>query len=264
MQSKLTLGVWLMVLLTRFSSSILAETLAPSSPRPASFDVPSPLLLGSVGLGSCLLLCCLWQQWRLFQQGRAIATLQRANQSLEAEKQSIEHQYQQRENRTDLKDAYTLSLDYLRMRMDEEVFHYNVMNQIRNNISEIVAVSLRTETPRAGNLHLDQIFNITYDFETYEGEWRSAVLFRLKVNLSQFPLQSTSSTINQLLECIKVFVSHSTQQPSWQADLQGCVINISWDESQKPVPLLCLEQGELKPLTQGRRLMTPKPSRVLV
>lgn len=252
-----------MVSLTRFSSPIVAETSASPSHPPVSLNIPPSLFLPGIGLSSFVLLLALWQQWRLFQQGRVIATLQRINQALEAEKQSMEHQYQQQENRTDLKDAYTLSLDYLRMRMDEEVFHYNVMNQIRNKISEIVAVSLRTEPPGAGNLHLDQVFNITYDFETYEGEWRSAVLFRLKVSLYQFPLQSTSSTINQLLECIKVFVSHSTQQPSWQADLQGCVINISWDESQKPVPLLCLEQGELKSLTQSRRLMTQKPSSVL-
>ncbi|MEB3250303.1 MAG: hypothetical protein VKK07_13270 [Merismopediaceae bacterium] len=251
-----------MVVLTRFSSPILAETSASSS-RPASLDAPSPLLLGSVGLSAFLLLCCLWQQWRLLQQRRAIATLQRVNQSLEAEKQSIEHQYEQEQNRTDLKDAYNLSLDYLRMRMDEEVFHYNVMNQIRNSISEMIAVSLRAETPEEGNLYLAQTLNITYDFETYEGEWRPAVLFRLKVRLSQFPLQSTSSTINQLLECIKVFVSHSTQQPSWQADLQGCAINISWDESQKPIPLLCLEQGELKSLTQSRRLMIRNTPKVL-
>lgn len=97
------------------------------------------------------------------------------------------------------------------------------------------------------NLQVDETFEIIYDIEGVEEQWHSGVLFRFQLKLSKLPIQSSSATVKQIVECIEVFLAHSIQQHRWHPSIQGSLVNLSWDENSKPIPLLCLEQSEDQP-----------------
>ena len=52
------------------------------------------------------------------------------------------------EGNPDLVHAREFNLDYLRMRMDEEVFHYVVVNQIKMKVTQLVVAALRPSTDK--------------------------------------------------------------------------------------------------------------------
>lgn len=155
---------------------------------------------------------------------------------------------QKMETNPDLIHSREFNLDYLRLRMDEEVFHYAIVNQIKIRVKQLISVALRPNTAQhqvgiaATGRQVDETFDVTYETET-GGKRVKRILFRIQVKMTKLPTQSTSSTINQIIDCIEKFLSPNADHESWQPAIQGRVVLMAWDQKAKPTPLLVLEQS---------------------
>jgi hypothetical protein len=156
---------------------------------------------------------------------------------------------QKMEANPDLIHSREFNLDYLRLRMDEEVFHYAIVNQIKIRVKQLISVALRPSTANhqvgvaaTGGRQVDETFDVTYETET-RGKRTKRVLFRSQIKLTKLPTQSTSTTINQIIDCIEKFLSPNEDHDTWQPTIQGRVVLMDWDQKAKPTPLLVLEQS---------------------
>jgi hypothetical protein len=153
------------------------------------------------------------------------------------------------EKNPDLIHSREFNLDYLRMRMDEERFHFAIVNQIKIKVKEKITVALRPPQADQGLLgiastarQVDEIFDVEYDpSENQRGVKR--VLFRIQVKLAKLPTQPTSITISQIIDCMKTFMSRDADLETWQPTIQGRIAYMHWDQKAKPTPLLVLEQS---------------------
>lgn len=152
------------------------------------------------------------------------------------------------EKNPDLIHSREFNLDYLRMRMEEEQFHFAIVNQIKVRVKEKITIALRPNQAEQGMVgiasgtgrQIDEIFDVEYDpSDAPKGTKR--VLFRIQIKLMKLPTQPTSVTINQIIECLETFMSPSTDD-NWQPTIQGRIAYIHWDQKAKPTPLLVLEQ----------------------
>lgn len=155
------------------------------------------------------------------------------------------------ETNPDLVHSREFNLDYLRMRMDEEMFHSLIVNRLKIKVSQIITIALRPDTSEdsvvgiAGiSRKINEIFDVTYEIQNQEKEWKTRVLFRVQIKLTKLPMQSSSSTINQILDCIERYLSPELGEPNWQPAIQGHMVKLDWDQNAKPTPLLVLEQSE--------------------
>jgi hypothetical protein len=189
-----------------------------------------------------LLLLIAWTQRQLYRQHRRlVASLAKAEQ-LSQELNITLKTLHSLETSPDLADAHCLCLDYIRMRMDEEVFHYNTTNQIKQKITDIINSAIRSTFPGKDELQVDNCFEVYHSLELGAQQWREAVLFRLHIKLAQLPTQASSHTINQLLETVEIFLAHNSQHPDWRSSIQDIELAIAWDEQAKPIPVLVLQQ----------------------
>ncbi|MDX2215543.1 MAG: hypothetical protein SFY66_19925 [Oculatellaceae cyanobacterium bins.114] len=153
------------------------------------------------------------------------------------------------EKNPDLIHSREFNLDYLRMRMEEERFHFAIVNQIKIKVKEKITVALRPNQAEQGLLgiastarQVDEIFDVEYDpSENQRGVKR--VLFRVQVRLAKLPTQPTSATISQIIDCMKTFMSKDGDNDNWQPTIQGRIAYMHWDQKAKPTPLLVLEQS---------------------
>lgn len=152
------------------------------------------------------------------------------------------------EKNPDLIHSREFNLDYLRMRMEEEQFHFIIMNQIKIKVKEKISIALRPSQAEQGLLgiasgsgrQVDEIFDVEYDPSNSPRGTRR-VLFRIQIKLTKLPTQPTSVTINQLIECMLTFMSPNVDD-NWQPTIQGRIATMHWDQKAKPTPLLVLEQ----------------------
>jgi hypothetical protein len=229
------------------SSPVLARLSSESTLAPSPEEAPSPPWLEiSFGLSVLLLALVLWSQWRLFQTRRSLRRSQRRAQTLEEELQTAIPALRQRKTDPDLLGARHLSLDYLRMRLDEEVFHYTVMNQIKQKLADAINEALRSTLPGKDELQVNQCFEVLHALEVAHRRWQSVVLFRVQIRLAQLPTQSSSATLQQLLEAIEIFLNQDLQHPRWITLIQNLKVALAWDDHSKPIPLLSLEQVSVK------------------
>ena len=134
------------------------------------------------------------------------------------------------------------------MRMEEEQFHFIIMNQIKIKVKEKISLALRPSQAEQGALgiasgsgrHVDEIFDVEYD-PSNSPKGTKRVLFRIQVKLTKLPTQPTSVTINQIIDCMQKYMSQSTED-NWQPTIQGRIATMHWDQKAKPTPLLVLEQ----------------------
>ncbi|GAB4374798.1 MAG: hypothetical protein Kow00121_19680 [Elainellaceae cyanobacterium] len=153
------------------------------------------------------------------------------------------------EKNPDLIHSREFNLDYLRMRMDEEQFHFIIMNQIKIKVKEKISIALRPSQAEHGLLgiasgsgrQVDEVFDVEYD-PSNSPKGTRRVLFRIQIKLTKLPTQPTSVTINQLIECMQTYMSPNTDD-SWQPTIQGRIATMHWDQKAKPTPLLVLEQS---------------------
>ncbi len=153
------------------------------------------------------------------------------------------------ETNPDLVHSREFNLDYLRMRMDEEVFHFAIINQIKIKVKQIISVALRPNQANQVTIgiagsgrQVDETFDVMYETES-GGKRTLRVLFRIQIILMKLPTQATSATISQIIDCIETFLSPSDEHESWQPTIQGRIVFIRWDQKAKPTPLLVLEQS---------------------
>ena len=153
------------------------------------------------------------------------------------------------EKNPDLIHSREFNLDYLRMRMDEELFHFQIVNQLKVKVKQQLSVAMRPRQAEAGIIgvaskprQVDQIFDVVYKTSEALGA-KTRVLFRIEIKLAKLPTQSTSTTINQIIDCIETFLSPEAEGGAWQPTIQGRLANMHWDQKAKPTPLLILEQS---------------------
>jgi hypothetical protein len=154
------------------------------------------------------------------------------------------------ERNPDLIHSREFNLDYLRMRMDEEVFHFAILNQIKMKVKDKITMALRSSQSHQGEIgiasggrQVDEVFDVEYEpGDLPKGTKR--VLFRIEIKILKLPTQPTSVTINQIIDCIETFLSPTSDHDSWQPTIQGRIANMRWDQKAKPTPLLVLEQTQ--------------------
>lgn len=153
------------------------------------------------------------------------------------------------EKNPDLVNSRDFNLDYLRMRMAEEVFHFEIVSQIKTKVREKISIALRPKQVANGELgiasksgrQIDEIFDVIYKTEDHGP---NRVLFRVGVRLVKLPTQPTSVTINQLIDCLETFLSPTQEHDTWQPTIQGRLAYLCWDQKAKPTPLLLIEQTQ--------------------
>jgi hypothetical protein len=152
------------------------------------------------------------------------------------------------ERNPDLIHSREFNLDYLRMRMEEEQFHFAIMNQIKIKVKEKITIALRPSQAEQGLVgiasstgrQVDEIFDVEYDLSNSAKGVRR-VLFRIQIRLTKLPAQPTSVTIGQIIDCMQKFMSQDGDA-HWQPTIQGRIARMHWDQKAKPTPLLVLEQ----------------------
>jgi hypothetical protein len=154
------------------------------------------------------------------------------------------------ERNPDLIHSREFNLDYLRMRMDEEVFHFAILNQIKVKVKDKISIALRPGQATQGEIgiastgrQIDEIFDVEYEpGDLPKGSKR--VLFRIQIKIFKLPTQPTSVTISQIIDCIETFLSPTNENETWQPTIQGRIATMHWDQKAKPTPLLVLEQTQ--------------------
>ncbi len=154
------------------------------------------------------------------------------------------------ERNPDLIHSREFNLDYLRMRMDEEVFHFAILNQIKIKVKDKISMALRPGQANMGEIgiastgrQIDETFDVEYEpGDMPRGTKR--VLFRVEIKIFKLPTQPTSVTINQIIDCMETFLSPTSEHDTWQPTIQGRIANMHWDQKAKPTPLLVLEQTQ--------------------
>jgi len=154
------------------------------------------------------------------------------------------------ETNPDLINSREFNLDYLRMRMSEEVFHFAIVNQVKITVKDKISQTLRPNQAQQGVVgiasntgrQVDETFDVEYETGTSPNTSRR-VLFRIQIRLIKLPTQATSATISQIIDCIETYLSPSDDEDTWQPTIQGRIAYMHWDQKAKPTPLLVLEQS---------------------
>lgn len=150
----------------------------------------------------------------------------------------------------DLINSREFNLDYLRMRMSEEVFHFAIVNQVKIKVKDKITQALRPTQANIGVVgiannngrQVDEIFDLEHETGSAPNISKR-VLFRIQIRLMKLPTQATSATISQIIDCIETYLSPAEDHDTWQPTIQGRVAHMHWDQKAKPTPLLVLEQS---------------------
>lgn len=153
------------------------------------------------------------------------------------------------ENNPDLADSRHFNLDYLRMRMSEDVFHLALINQMKIKIKDKISPALRPSQSSEGAVgvasssgkQIDETFDIEYETGVAP-KIVKRVLFRVQIRLIKLPIQATSTTVSQIIDCIETYLSSRENNDTWQPTIHDRIVYMHWDQKAKPTPLLVLEQ----------------------
>ncbi len=234
-----------------FAQLVETEDPLSSKPREQNNSSPHPVMMGiSLVLILSAIALIAFSRYQVYQGIKALKFEEYKTKDLKKKLKLALVTIRKMEANPDLVHARGFNLDYLRMRMDEEVFHYVIVNQIKMKVTQIIGSALRPSTEKlqagivAGGRQIDESFDVTYEVETQEGKWNKGILFRIQIKLTKLPTQSTASTIEQIISCIETFLAPNADHSNWQPAIQGHVVYMSWDQKAKPTPLLVLEQSE--------------------
>lgn len=229
--------------------TVLAQTPPPAPPSDSASGMGSVWMFASLGLFAALAGTVFYGKVLLDKKDKAIKFEQYKAHDLQKRLKLALKTIQKMEMNPDLIHSREFNLDYLRLRMDEEVFHYAIVNQIKIRVKQLISIALRPSTANqqvgvanTSGRQIDETFDVTYETET-RGKRVKRVLFRVQIKLMKLPTQSTSSTIAQIIDCIEKFLSPVEDHDNWQPTIQGRVAVMDWDQKAKPTPLLVLEQS---------------------
>lgn len=233
-----------MILHRSLSSSLIAQT--PIQPTPKSQQF---WMFSSVGLIVAILILIIYGKWKFTQFKKAIDHEQSKVENLQTRLNLALATIKKWEANPDLIHSRDCNLDYIRMRMEEDVFHNSIVNQTKVKVKQFISTALRINLSQnsqmgvasRGGFKIDETFDVTYETDI-QGKPTRRVLFRIQVKLMKLPAQSTSSTVNQIIECIENFLSPAEVRANWQPTIQGHLVEMSWNQKAKPTPLLLLEQ----------------------
>jgi hypothetical protein len=152
------------------------------------------------------------------------------------------------ESNPDLIHSRDFNLDYLRMRMEEKQFNFAIVNQLTIKVKQRISDALRPKQADIGMVGIaskprpiNQIFDVEYTAPN-DPKKRKRVLFRIQIQMTKLPAQATSTTVEEIVNCIEKFLNPGEGEGFWQPTLQGRIANMKWDQKAKPTPLLVLEQ----------------------
>ncbi|MBD2358188.1 hypothetical protein H6G41_26850 [Tolypothrix sp. FACHB-123] len=226
-------------------------------PKKAVQEVPANnsgiipiLIVGTGGLTLALIAVIVYGKILMTQLEKKLKFEQFRTRELEKKFKLALDTIRKMETNPDLVNSRDFNLDYLRMRMSEEVFHFAIVNQIKIKVKEKISQALRPNQSQQGMVgiasntgrQVDEIFDVEYETGT-PPNIAKRVLFRIQIRLMKLPTQATSATISQIIDCIETYLSPSDDEDTWQPTIQGRVAHMQWDQKAKPTPLLVLEQS---------------------
>ncbi|MDY6939226.1 MAG: hypothetical protein SWY16_16345 [Cyanobacteriota bacterium] len=223
---------------------LVEPTLAQTPVQPQEQGVSgNPMVFGVLGVVSAIALAvAIVSRVQMTKLNKKLRTEEFKNRELQKKYKRAVAAISKMEKNPDLIHSREFNLDYLRMRMEEETFHFAVVNQIKVKVKNKISVALR---PNAENRGAGRLVDETFDVEHETGvgtQTRKRVLFRIQIKMTKLPTQPTSATIGQIIDCIETYLSPAGDRDTWQPAIQGRVAYIHWDQSAKPTPLLVLEQ----------------------
>lgn len=232
---------------------ILVETrlaqVSPKQEQSLPFKIEY-LFMGTSGLFLLLLIgLTLFHQMKIKEMTKKISTEQFRNKDLQKKYKLAVATISKMEKNPDLIHSREFNLDYLRMRMSEEVFHFGIVNQIKTKVKQQITVALRPTQVAAGEKasvsgrQVDATFDVEYETGEAGKDLKRRVLFRIAIKLMKLPTQATSQTINQIIDCLETYLSQKDDHDNWTPTIQGRIVHIEWDQKAKPTPLLVLEQS---------------------
>ncbi|MEG3843391.1 hypothetical protein [Microcoleus sp. herbarium14] len=236
---------------------ILVEPrLAVASPKPKQAKLgglaSDQLLIGASGLLLLLLIgLAVFTKLKLDDLSKKLKFEEFRNRELQKKYKMALETMTKMEKNPDLIHSRDFNLDYLRMRMAEEVFHFAIVNQIKVKVKDKISIALRPTQGAVGDKNgnagsgrqVDSMFDIEYETGDPAVKIEKRVLFRIQIKLMKLPTQATSATINQIIDCLETYLSPSDDHDSWQPTIQGRIVHIEWDQKAKPTPMLVLEQS---------------------
>lgn len=239
------------------------------SPEPSVKTSPldSPWFYSTIGLTIALIGLVIYGKFQIEQIKKEVKFEQFKSKDFKKKLKLALHTIKKMESNPDLVHSRAFNLDYLRMRMDEEVFHYVIVNQIKMKVTNLIGEALRPNTAKnavgivGAGRQINETFDVTYEVEAQEGKWNKGVLFRIQIKLTKLPTQTSSATVNEIINCIETFLSADSDQTNWQPAIHGQIVLMSWDQKAKPTPLLVLEQSEegVNVSFRSHPLKTPAP-----
>jgi hypothetical protein len=218
-----------------------------TTPEPHTSGLP--WMFASIALVLLLIGLAVYGKLKLDESSKKLKFEQYKTKDLQRKLKLALDTIQKMEKNPDLIHSREFNLDYLRMRMEEEVFHFAIINQIKIKVKQIISVALRPNQKEqtvigiAGTgRQVDETFDVMYETES-GGKRTLRVLFRIQIILMKLPTQATSATISQIIDCIETFLNPDDDRESWQPTIQGRIVFIRWDQKAKPTPLVILEQS---------------------
>jgi hypothetical protein len=240
---------WLSIELMSTGPTFFARIFS-TEPNDNSDPSGSIWMYSTIGLTIALIGLLIYGKYKLEQVNKTVKFERFKSGEFKKKLKLALHTIKKMETNPDLIHSRSFNLDYLRMRMDEEVFHYVIINQIKLKITQLIGEALRPSTAKnavgiAGEgRQIDETFDVTYEVEVPEGKWNKGVLFRLQIKLTKLPTQTSSVTVREIIDCAEKFLSADSEDDRWQPIIHGQMVSLSWDQKAKPTPLLVLEQSE--------------------
>jgi hypothetical protein len=243
---------------------------SPKQEQPLPFKMEY-LWMGTSGLFLVLLIgLAVFHKMKIKEMTKKISTEEFRNKDLQKKYKLAVGTISKMEKNPDLIHSREFNLDYLRMRMSEEVFHFGIVNQIKTKVKQQITVALRPTQVAAGEKanvsgrQVDATFDVEYETGEAGKDLRKRVLFRIGIKLMKLPTQATSQTINQIIDCLETYLSQRDDHDNWTPTIQGRIVHIEWDQKAKPTPLLVLEQsndGGVLFKTQRPSIASSSPSK---
>jgi hypothetical protein len=213
-------------------------------------QIPPVVILASGGLVAALIAVIVYGKIIIGQMEKKLKFEKFRARELEKKFKLALETIRKMETNPDLVNSRDFNLDYLRMRMSEEVFHFAIVNQVKIKVKDKISQALRPNQAQQGTIgiasntgrQVDEIFDVEYETGVMPNIAKR-VLFRIQIKLMKLPTQATSATISQIIECIETYLSPMDDEDNWQPTIQGRVAYMHWDQKAKPTPLLVLEQS---------------------
>jgi len=242
------------------SQFLLSLSPSESSTAPRSLPETTGWMYGVGCLAGLLLFVGLLAHWRLRYLRQQWQRELRQGQKWADEYRRTLAKLESWEQNPDLRSARHFTLAYLRMRLDEEIFHYTVIHQIRQQLTMLVQQALQWPTePLTAALLVDATCPIYAEVEALNGQWQREILLRLQMQLSYLPTQSSSVTVEQIITAIITFLEETSPPPE-EDRAASLGLHLHWDELAYPIPTLVVTQATTTAHTFQQYLLPEVPS----